>query len=397
MVNGLAARGVRGGVVLGVAALLACAGSSGGPVVAPPAPLPERSAAPVAVASSSAPAEAPVAAASGSAAGWAPFEDTVAKTLFEATLARWSATSRCADYDYFPGGGMRSFWCHRPEDLDLEGLRAMAGVDIFVAGPHRKGMLAAGDPHDFGRYNPAFVRWLVDKGAPQGRDSAARKATQALYEANLRPLAEIFWKVHEKLVADDACFQRERSRYEALVRNKTLPNGYYERWFFFMSPYYCSTPVASASWDNQFFYDNGFDAGSNGNVAKSVVGFWLRRSIDGTRDTFVEGLKKLLAAYQPGLMIAPTRFPDPAALTRGIDEALAAARVCPQTPADAARRFTLFVQTNGKLRLAPNQPTPALNACITQAWSKIQLPAFDGSDLPFNRSLGAPPPPRPKR
>ena len=70
-----------------------------------------------------------------------------------------------------------------------------------------------------------------------------------------------------------------------------------------MNPYFCDKGQRPANFD----YDNAFDAGVDGNVTKTVIGFWLRRSMDGTMDTFAEGLKKLLAAYQPDLMTAPAR------------------------------------------------------------------------------------------
>jgi hypothetical protein len=327
----------------------------------------------------------PTPVASGSATGWKVFEDTPNKALFEATLDRWSPTSRCAEYDYFPRGGIQNFWCHRPEDLDIGVIRKLAGVDIFAAGPHKDDSLALGVPHDFGRYNPAFVRWLIDKVSPAGRDTAARRATQASYEANLRPLAEIFWKVHEKAIADPACFERERRQYEALLRARALPRDHHERWFFFMNPFFCSNPSATSP-GNNFFYDNAFDAGVNGNVTKAVVGFWIRRSIDGTRDAFAEGLRKLLASYQPSLLDGPARFPDPRVLSLRIDEAVTAASSCKHLALGRSVHLTFSVRTSGKFLLLSGG-YQAFNDCVTEAWEKIQIPPFDGEDLRFRRPL----------
>jgi hypothetical protein len=335
------------------------------------------------VASSSSP---PVPIPSGSSSGWEVFEDSLESKLFEATLDRWSPTSRCPDYDYFPRGGIQNFWCHRPEDLELASIRALAGVDIFAAGPHKKDGLSLAVPHDFGRYNPAFVRWLVDRAAPAGRDTAARRATQAAYEANLRPLAEILWKVHEKATADAACFERERRQYEALLRARALPRDHHERWFFFMNPFFCSNLPSINSMGSSFFYESAFDAGVNGNVTKTAVGFWIRRSIDGTRDTFAEGLRKLLASYQPSLLAGPTRFPDPGTLSRGLEQAISAVASCRNLAPGRNIQLTISVQTTGRLRLLSGGE-PDFLACVSGAWEKIQLPPFDGNDLTFNRTF----------
>jgi hypothetical protein len=68
-----------------------------------------------------------------------------------------------------------------------------------------------------------------------------------------------------------------------------------------MNPAFCDKPKKSEA----FMMKTGFDGGFNGNVTKTVVGFWLRRSLDGTMETFAEGLKKLIASYQPELLDEP--------------------------------------------------------------------------------------------
>ena len=91
----------------------------------------------------------------------------------ETALREWSRSSRCTEFDYFPQGGIQSFWCHRPERITLAGIRALAGVDLFVKGPHGAD-LALTDASDFGHYHPDFVRWLVERAPPSARGSAAQ-------------------------------------------------------------------------------------------------------------------------------------------------------------------------------------------------------------------------------
>ena len=164
------------------------------------------------------------------------------------------------------------------------------------------------------------MRWLVDSAGPGARDSAGRRATQEAYDASLRPLAAIFWKVHAKLEREPDCFKRERDLYAAAITGRRLPERYYERWFFFMNPEFCpraARGLVSDPMRDRYFYDHGFDGGVDGNVVKTVVGFWLRRSIDGTRDTFAEGLKRLITAYDPAqLASADAVSPSPPSLVQ---------------------------------------------------------------------------------
>ena len=51
-----------------------------------------------------------------------------------------------------------------------------------------------------------------------------------------------------------------------------------------------------------WFYNNGFD----GNVVKNVVGFWLRRDIDGTEPLFFDALLTLLETYDAKWLASPS-------------------------------------------------------------------------------------------
>jgi hypothetical protein len=321
-------------------------------------------------------------------AGVQPQPPASGPSAMEAALKEWSRKSQCTEFDYFPNGGIQSFWCHRPRRITIANIRELAGVDIFTKGPHSADAVKLDDANDFGHYNAAFVQWLVEKGAPSERGSAAQKATQASYDAHLKPLAEIFWKTYAKAQADQACFTREKAAYADLIAKKKLPKDYYERWFFFMNPYFCDKAPKPQS----FFFDNAFDAGVDGNVTKSVIGFWLRRSMDGTIDRFAEGLKKLLAAYEPELMTAPHKLPDPVALTRALDAGVRAVAACKDANAKAATAaVAITISTDGqlsaRLMAARAQATPAQATCIEQKFSAQQAAPFDGESLMFNRHV----------
>ena len=305
----------------------------------------------------------------------------------ETALVEWSRKSRCADYDYFPQGGLQSFWCHRPERITLASIRALAGVELFTKGPHGAEPKLQ-EASDFGHYDPAFVRWLVDTVPPSARGSAGQKATQNAYDANLKPLATIFWQTYEKTQNDAACFAREKAAYGDLIAKKKLPKDYYERWFYFMNPYFCAKGSAKTS---SFYSDNGFDAGVDGNVTKTVVGFWLRRSLDGTMDGFAAGLKKLITSYQPELLAKSAQFPDPAALTRALDAGARGAATCPSPGrASATVHLTITVAPSGQVSASPvaRLGGAALQTtCIEQKFSAQQVTPFDGPSLVFSRRV----------
>lgn len=222
----------------------------------------------------------------------------------EAYLRDATKKTSCSSFDYHPSGGLQSLWCHKPARATVEALAQLAGVDIFKSGPHSKTDLALDSRFEFGHYNPEFVKWLLEKAPPSPRDSAVQKATQPYYDKHLEPLAKIFWVTLQKAKSEPECFEREKKAYSDLIAKKKLPEGYYERWFYWMNPKFCAKAKTGLGANHGFDYfsSNGFDGGVDGNVTKTVIGFWLRRSMDGTMDAFAEGLKKLITSYEPALL-----------------------------------------------------------------------------------------------
>jgi hypothetical protein len=300
------------------------------------------------------------------------------------TMVAWQKQSHCPDYDYFPEGGYSNFWCHRPDTLSDRLLEGRAGVSMFLSGPHARGFNAT-SANDFGRYNPAFVHWLAENVAPDGRNTVFRASTQASYDANMRPLAEVFFWTRAKIARDRACFDREKSLYETAVKGKRLPHGYYERWFFFMNPFFCDR-VARGQKGDDFYYDNGFDAGVDGNVTKTAVGFWIRRAIDGTFDEFARALDKLIAAYEPALPRTP-HFADGSAMTLALDSLVREAASCAD---GSGRRGSITVSFNSNGRAEQHKPKSTSNdppTCLDQKLEHVQVAQFDGPPIRFRRSL----------
>jgi hypothetical protein len=216
----------------------------------------------------------------------------------------FSKTSQCPDFDYFPDGGYQNFWCHRPTSLTIQSLETRAGVPIFLSGPHGGGAFNSHSKNDFGHYNPAFVRWLGDEVVPKSKNGKTVRATQGMYDAMMKPLATIFYLTSQKVRREPVCFERERDGYKKLLGQKKLPEGYHERWFFFMNQEFC-VRMARGQTSDQYFYQHGMDGGVDGNVVKGVLGFFVRRSLDGTLADFERALDRTIAAYQPDLLQGP--------------------------------------------------------------------------------------------
>ena len=207
--------------------------------------------------------------------------------------------SGCGDFDDFPNGGMQNLWCHRPPDFTFAALGAEASVPVFLSGPHTKSRLSLADEKTFGHYNPAFVQWLTRAIVP-ARDDEFRLRSQAIYDHAAAPLVAAFVSVRAKVKAERPCFDREKARYQALLTAGTLPRSYYERWYYFPNPRFCAAVAAHPNKEPDGSWIPG-DGTVDGNVAKTVVGFWLRRSIDGTEGDFSDLLDKVIAAYAPDL------------------------------------------------------------------------------------------------
>lgn len=226
----------------------------------------------------------------------------------EAVRAVWSGlgqtTNTCPDtFDYFPNGGPRIFACHVASSLPYERLVELAGMKVFLDGPHTAAGADLTAERSFGRYNPAFVRWAVDHLVPGADDAAFRVATQPLYDSFVKPLATAFWLTWRKAQAEPRCFEREVDQYTSFLAGKQVSEMPYERYFFFMNDKFCTNPAGGFA----FFHGRGFDGGANGNVIKTTTAWWIRRSIDGTANEWARGLKKLLRTYDMGLLTGQTR------------------------------------------------------------------------------------------
>ncbi len=200
--------------------------------------------------------------------------------------------SRCVEFDYFPTGGMRTFYCHMLSFTDFRTFSGLVGVPIFRKGPHTDEGLVLDSPDSFGQYNPAFVARITKALIPGAGDRAFRAATQDAYNEFVAPLARIFFVTRQKLTKNPGYLAKESRAYMALVKAGRLPRDHYEKYFYFMNPSFIEHEN-----DENHLMDSGFDGGWDGNVVKTCVAFWIRRHIDGSFEEFSRGLDLLLETY----------------------------------------------------------------------------------------------------
>lgn len=217
-----------------------------------------------------------------------------------------ATTNTCVDgeidFDPWPDGGMRTFWCHARSVMPWAVFAKLVPVEPWVSGPHRRwreGALSLKEANDFGRYNPKFVRWLVDNAVPASTRPALREQTQPVYDKLVARLARTTFAVWRKLSANPAFKKRERALYAQAIAGKNAEYMYYDRYGGFLGKH-----GLTATRLQDFQEDWG---GHDINVQSAAVAFWLRRDMDGTAAIFAEGLQKLLKTYDANWLATQQR------------------------------------------------------------------------------------------
>ena len=163
--------------------------------------------------------------------------------------------SSCGGYDYFPHGGIKTIYCHIDSVLSYKMINEVArrnGMTVFVKGPHTEDTLNLG-ASTFGHYNKDFVIWLRENAIPGDDNKLLKKTLQPIYNRYLKSLARIFYREY-------------------------LEFGQKREWY--------------------------------GNRASMAEGFWQRRSVDGTKEEFYKGLKKLLSIYDKEVLNIDVEIDD---------------------------------------------------------------------------------------
>jgi hypothetical protein len=222
-----------------------------------------------------------------------------AKTVEELWRRLPLTGNACGDalsFDYGAEGGLRNFACRAGTLLSLPSLLRLSPVSSpFLSGPHHGDTLDLNAPNSFGHYDPAFVRWATGALLPASHDSALRAQTQGTYDAQVRTLARIYYRVWRVLSAHQAWATRERDLYLGAMKKgqgdwSGPVVGLYEELL----------GKADADW-----------GGADPNLVRSATMWWLRRLSDETAPLWADGLLTLLSTYDDAWLRTARREAPP--------------------------------------------------------------------------------------
>lgn len=206
-----------------------------------------------------------------------------ANTVTEAWQRLPKKGNGCSDedlvFDYGREGGLRNFYCRAKQVFSMETLQSLA-PPIFRKGPHFKtGALDLHNDREFGFYDPAFVQWAGEHLVPAASDATLKKATQPIYNAQVRDLARLYHLVDLSMSRDPAWIDNERKVYLGALDSVEARGG---------------------GWNNYALiepYENIIGPAGDPNLARHATTWWLRRHHDGTAPQWRVGLTKLLSTY----------------------------------------------------------------------------------------------------
>lgn len=204
--------------------------------------------------------------------------------------------SLCIGEDAFPNGGMQDLYCHLKNFASLKELESYFGESVFLSGPHISGYLVLDDRYEFGHYNPSFPKFLAQTLIPASKDSGFKTVTQPIYELYIKNLARTFFATYKKLHSNQIYLVKERIRYNRLRKDGILDPFYFEKYKSFMHPQFSDDEDEKLA---SKFVSHADDIHFNGDIVKTCVAFWIRRSIDQSDKAFLEGLNLLLITYDP--------------------------------------------------------------------------------------------------
>ena len=201
--------------------------------------------------------------------------------------------------------------------MNLEKMKSLAPVPIFLAGPHEGDFTFRS--YDFGRYNPAFVRWANDNLILAASDPAFRELTAPTYQKHVKEIARLYYLAYLYVDQHAPEVAALRAKYlediqghvgKAWVEpwdDDSSPNLIYDTFSRFFAEQYetdkSSNWVEKGPRPTKLSYRWLTEMG--GSYAFAAPGFWIRRQIDGTAPDFFAGLKKLLETYDPDFLKNP--------------------------------------------------------------------------------------------
>lgn len=224
------------------------------------------------------------------------------------TLSGWRAfeepSEACLAMRQYTGEeGLRALYCHIRDIVSYAQIEEMAGMPVFLQGPHGDGKLRVRE-HDFGYYNPKFIEWAVDNLLPKPKDTAYREITQPIFDQFVRRMARAYHRIYVGFSHNLHHFDQERQYLMDMIAG--------ERDWSYMG----------ARWQARDMREIlGVDLEAeelNSHHASTAIRYWQRRSIDGSAGVVFDALESILRIYDSDWLAsaprpagAPPHLPSP--------------------------------------------------------------------------------------
>lgn len=233
------------------------------------------------------------------------------RTISEMIEASWKAGTYLDQADNSGAEGVRTLKDKLKLLMDLKKAQSLSPVPIFTEGPH-------GEDFDFqseyfGHYNPEFLEWAKTRVVPAANNEALKFATQPFYDNYFRNMARMYFLTYQQLYHRPEVKERIKAGYLShLAALRAGPVPEFEGLGGNSGALYFEDQLGRQIWGDpiQNVERAGQISVNNGYYYWVVsLGFWIRRSIDGTDADFYDILAELLYTYDNDWISNPPEIP----------------------------------------------------------------------------------------
>jgi len=224
--------------------------------------------------------------------------------------------------------GIRDLYCRIKPFVDIQKVMAISGLDVFRSGPHSDSKINFNGGYEFGHYNPEFLEWVYENAIVNTGDGFLKQKIQSAYDEKIKLVARAFYQTHQVLMetshnmdafneqytqanylydelidygelnvmrfaSGPVDFETIKRRYLVSLSEKNIPSdqvGYnLTEDCRFIADYLATL--------NEHNYSKQDEKANYWYLSIVSGGFWVRRSIDGTEQQFLDILTKLLETY----------------------------------------------------------------------------------------------------
>ncbi|MGA1872004.1 MAG: hypothetical protein ACMUJM_26100 [bacterium] len=199
---------------------------------------------------------------------------------------RCSLEENRSGVNYWPASGLRGLYCMVKSYISISTIQRISGKKIFIKGPHDKNGVDLYNYNSFAHYNPEFIKWAAENLIPADNDIMFREFSQKIYDKYFKSLCRTYFTTYLVLAKKNELKENELKKYMQIMKEGRHFNYY--QYTNFLERY---NSIKNAKY---IFGPN---------LTTPSVGFWLRRSLDGTEKDFNLLLKKVLEIYDNTFLI----------------------------------------------------------------------------------------------